>query len=326
MILRYERLQRFPTVFKSVTGLQVAQFDELVTDILPRFRSAEYTRHDRPDRTRAIGGGPQFDLAPRNQLLLTVIWLRLYPIHEVLAYLFGVSDSTVSRTISRVVPLLEASGKDTMRLPDPGRKRRRSLDALLAETPELVVVIDTFEQRVQRHQDRKVADEHYSGKKKQHTLKTQVAVDEETGQIVDIAESRLGPTADIKVLEESNLLSQLPEGVGAIGDLAYVGIDKLHPEGLAAAPRKKPRGQERPPEDIEYNRAFSKRRIVVEHSIGRMRRYQSITQMDRNHRQQHTPRVRSVAGLVNRQRAWATASSLNWGRGTPSSLTIANVN
>jgi len=307
MIVRYERLQRYPTVFKSMTGLRVAQFDEVVTDILPRFRAAEYTRHDRPDRKRAVGGGPSFDLDPRNQILLTVIWLRLYPIHEVLAYLFGVSDTTVGRAIARVLPLLEASGKDTMRMPDPGKKRRRSLDALLTDTPELVVVIDTFEQPVQRHQDRKVADEYYSGKKKRHTLKTQVAVDEETGQIVDIAESVRGPKADIKVVEESGLLSRLPEGVGAIGDLAYVGLDKLHPTGLGAAPRKKPRGQERPPEDVEYNRAFSKRRIVVEHSIGRMRRYQSITQMDRNHRQQHTPRVRAVAGLVNRQRAWAAA-------------------
>ena len=307
MILRYERLQRFPSVFKAMTGLTVVQFDALTTDVLPRFHAAELARLSRPNRQRAIGGGPGFDLDLRNQLLLTVIWLRLSPIHEVLAYLFGVSDTTVSRVIARVLPLLEASGRDTMRMPDPGRKRRRSLDALLADTPGLAVVIDSFEQRVQRHQDRKAADEYYSGKKKQHTLKSQVAVDEETGQIVDVAESVRGPTADINLLEESHLLEQLPEGVGAIGDLAYVGIEKLHPRGLGAAPRRKPRGKERPEEDICYNRAFAKRRIVVEHSIGRMRRYQSLTQMDRNHRQQHTARVRAVAGLVNRQRAWIAA-------------------
>jgi hypothetical protein len=227
-----------------------AQFDDLVSDVRPRLLAAEQGRLSRPTRTRAIGAGHPFELDPRNQLLLTVIWLRLYPIHEVLAYLFGVSDSTVSRAIARVLPLLEASGKDTMRMPDPGRKRRRSLDALLADTPELVVVIDTFEQRVQRHPDRTVADEHSSGKNKQHTLKSQVAVDEETGQIVDIAESVMGPKADIKALEESDLLKRLPAGVGAIGDLAYVGIAKLHPQGLGAAPRKKPRGKDRPPEDV----------------------------------------------------------------------------
>ena len=106
---------------------------------------------------------------------------------------------------------------------------------------------------------------------------------------------------DIKVLEESGLLPRLPAGVGSLGDLAYVGIDKLHPEGLGASPRRKPRGKDRPPEDIAYNRAFSRRRIVVEHSIGRMRRYQSLSQTDRNHRQHHSARVRAVAGLVNRR-------------------------
>jgi len=144
MILRYERLHRFPTVFKSMTGLQVAQFDALAADVLPRFHAADFARLNRPNRKRAVGGGPGFDLEPHNQLLLTVIWLRLYPIHEVLAYLFGVSDTTVGRAIGRVLPLLEASGQDTMRMPDPGRKRRRSLDALLTETPDLVVVIDTL--------------------------------------------------------------------------------------------------------------------------------------------------------------------------------------
>jgi hypothetical protein len=302
MILRYERLHRFPRVFKSMTGLHVAQFDPLLADILPRFHAAEFARLSRPNRKRAVGAGHPFALDPRNQLLLTVIWLRLYPTQEVLAYLFGVSDTAVGHVIRRVLPLLEASGQDTMRLPDPGRKQRRSLDALLADTPELAVVIDTFEQPVQRHKDRPVADRYYSGKKKRHTLKSQVAVDEHTGQIVDVAESAPGPTADITLLETSGLLDRLPAGVGALGDLAYVGLDKLHPGGLGAAPRRKPRGKDRPPEDVCYNRAFARRRIVVEHSIGRMRRYQAMTQVDRHHRQQHTARTRAVAGLVNRQR------------------------
>jgi hypothetical protein len=189
----------------------------------------------------------------------------------------------------------------TMRMPDPGRKRRRKLDDLLQDTPQLAVVIDTFEQRVQRPRDRAEADQFYSGKKKQHTLKSQVAVDEESGRVVDIGDSALGPEADLTVLEESQLLARLPEGVGGIGDSAYQGIAKLHPDGLGASPRKKPRGKPRPPEDKAYNSAFASRRIIVENTIGRMRRYQSITQTDRNHRQLHTPRVVAIAGLVNRQ-------------------------
>lgn len=284
-----------------MTGLRVKEFDELAVEVLPRYGEAEIERLSRPNRQRAIGGGHPFELDARDHVLLTVVWLRVYPTHAVVGYLFGLSDISVGRTIKRVLPILEVAGRDTMRMPDPGKKRRRNLDELLKDTPELVVVIDSFEQRVQRPKDKNEADSYYSGKKKQHTLKSQVAVDEHTGRIVDTSPSVRGPTADLKLLEQSGLLERLPEGVGGIGDLAYVGIEKLHPHGLAASPRRKPRGQPRPPEDVLYNTAFSQRRIIVENTIGRMRRYQSITQTDRNHRQFHAARVTAIAGLVNRQ-------------------------
>jgi hypothetical protein len=301
MILRYIYLRSQPAIFKAMTGLYVHEFDELLQDVQPRLAAAELKRLSRPSRKRAIGAGHPFDLSQPDQLLLTVVWLRRYPTREVLGYLFGVGEWTASRSIERVLPLLEASGRDSMRMPDPGKKRRRQLDELLAETPDLIVLIDTFEQRVQRHRDRKTADEHYSGKKKQNTLKSQIVVNEETGEISDIADSVPGPQSDIKTLEESGVMSRLREGVGAGGDLAYIGIDKLHRQGLGVTPRRKPRGKERPPEDSAFNRAFSRRRIVVEHTIGRIRRYEAVTQTDRDHRKHHSARVRAVAGLVNRQ-------------------------
>jgi hypothetical protein len=301
-MLRYGQLSRQPKVFKHLTGLAVTEFDDLVQDVLPTLGQAEQRRLSQRPRQRALGAGRHFELSGRDQVLLTVVWLRQYPIHEVLAYLFGVSDSTVSRVISRVLPLLEQAGRDTMRLPDPGKKHRRTLEALLADLPEVVVIIDSFEQRVQRPRDRQAADALYSGKKKQHTLKSQLAVDEE-GYIVDVAESVRGPTADLTLLEQSGLLERLSPDVGGIGDLAYIGIDKLHPEGWGAAPRRKPRGRPRPAEDVAYTTAFSRRRIVVEHSIGRVRRFQALSQADRNHRRGHTARVCAVSGLVNRRRA-----------------------
>jgi len=301
MILRYPLLGAAPAVFRSMTGLTVEAFGDLLEDLRPRLAEADRARLSRPDRQRAIGAGHPFELTPRDQLLLTVVWLRQYPTRDVLAYLFGVSKPTVTRTLARLIPLLEAAGRDTMRMPDPGRGRRKPLDVLLRETPELAVIIDTFEQRVQRPRRASEADAHYSGKKKQHTLKVQVAVDEQTGRIVDVADSVPGPTADITLLEGSGLLDRLPAGVGALGDLAYVGIEKLHPAGLGATPRRKPRGRPRPPEDGTSNYVFSRRRVLVEHGIGRLRRFQALTQTDRHHRRGHAARVRAVAGLVNRQ-------------------------
>jgi hypothetical protein len=322
MIARYHNLQRYPSVFQSLTGLRIGEFDQLMKDVTPLYAEAELARHSLTwqghSRKRAVGGGPHFTLGTRDQLLLTVVWLRQYPTNEVLGFLFGVSDSTVSRWVNRWLFVLAKVGKDQMRMPDPGRKHRRTLDDLLREIPELGVVIDTFEQGVQRPKSkrgnpkgREEADKWYSGKKKRHTVKSQLGVDRNSGAIVDVGDSVPGPTNDLALLKQSKLMDRLPGGVSGEGDLAYVGIATLHPYKLGFTPRRKPRGadkhrprgtdKERPPEDIAYNTAFAKSRIVVEHTILRMRRYQCLWQIDRHHRKGHTERVAAVAGLVNRQ-------------------------
>lgn len=300
MIFRREHLGQHPAVFRSLTGLTVEAFDEMLPERAAAASTGRRRRLDRPGRRRAPGGGDHFDLGVADQFLLTVVWLRPYPTQECLGYLFGVSDSSALRAVRRCLPVLEAAGKDSMRLPDPGRGRRRDLPALLRDTPGLAVIVDTFEQRTHRPGRRQRA--YYSGKKKAHTLRSQVAVDED-GKIVDVGASRPGPWADLKVFRRSGLAGRLARaGVGALGDLAYVGIDGLVKRLRGATPRRKPRGRERPEEDRRYNRAFARRRIKVEHAIGRLRRYQALSAVNRHGRRGHEARVRAVAGLVNRMR------------------------
>lgn len=300
MIARLDHLRTHPTVFRALTGLTVAACDTLAEELVSVLEAARRAALDRPDRQRAVGGGDTFDLTTADHLLLTVLWLRQYPTNEVLGFLFGVSDSTASltRTRTRVLPHLERAGRDTMRMPDPGSGRRKTLSKLLADTPGLAVGIDSFEQRTHRPKRRQEA--YYSGKTKAQTLKSQVAVDEESGRVVDVSGSAAGPTPDIKLLRRSRVLGKLPRGVGAIGGSGDVGMGAVRKRVPTAVPRKKPRGKERPPEDRRYDRAFSRRRIVVEHAIGRMRRFQAITQVNRHGRTGHATRVRAIAGLVNR--------------------------
>ncbi len=304
MILRYTYLHRRPALFKAMTGLLLAEFNDLAWALLPQIAEAPGAHPRQQKRRRAVGGGHPYALCSRDQLLLTVVWLRQYPTYEALGYFFGVSDTTAGRAITRVLPLLEQAGKDTMRLPDPGRKHRQSAEQMLVVTPELAlppeldVVVDSFEQRVQRPQERTDADTYYSGKKKMHTLKSQVAVDGQSGEIVDIPDSVRGPTADLTLLKGSGLLKRLPPDCSVGADLGYPGLSALHATGHI--PRRKPRGKPRPPADILYNTAFSRKRIIVEHTSGRLRRYAALSQTDRHHRRLPTARVRAVADLVNR--------------------------
>lgn len=108
-VLSYEELRGSPRAFRAVVGMKVADFDALAVALAPRMTALSRERVARPGRKRAPGGGHPFELSASDQILLAVVRLRHSLIYEVLAYLFGVSKSTVVRTLERVVPLLVAA-------------------------------------------------------------------------------------------------------------------------------------------------------------------------------------------------------------------------
>jgi hypothetical protein len=291
----YESLSQHPTGFQKCSGLTVPRFDQRVEEGLPLDLESEAHRLSRAERQRARGAGHPCEREARDQLLLTVSWWRLYPMHEVLADRFGVSDSTVSGRLERVLAVLEASGGDRMRLPDPGRKGRRQRSDLLQDIPELTGMVDSFEQRVPPPPKDERPD---SGQKKPPTRKSQLALDRDRGRMVAVAARVPGPSAESRLLQESRLLERCPEAVGVGGDLADLNRSKLRRDGLA--PRRQPRGRDRRSEAVVYQRALAQFRMILQPTIGQLRRFQRLSATDRNHRRQHPARVAAVAGLVNR--------------------------
>ena len=84
MILRREHLGNHPTVFRALTGLTVAAFDQLLPELGAAFAAARRRRRARPGRQRAVGGGDDFDLGVADPFLLTIVWRRHYPTQECL--------------------------------------------------------------------------------------------------------------------------------------------------------------------------------------------------------------------------------------------------
>src|SRR5437870_405709 len=107
MIRRYEHLRQYPNVFLKMTGLPVAEYEAWRGDVPALYRQAEQERLARPNRQGEPGGGREATLGEGDQILLSVVWLRQYPVHEVLAYLFGMSSPAVSRYLAHVLPVLE---------------------------------------------------------------------------------------------------------------------------------------------------------------------------------------------------------------------------
>jgi hypothetical protein len=301
MILQYETLHQRPEIFQKLTSLRVSEFDSLWQQLAPRLAEAHDLRLRRTQRQRAPGGGRHSTLDQRDQLLLTLVWLRHYLTYDVLGFLFGVSRVAVERYFVDVLPVLQQAGYDTLRYTPPSRKKRRSLAQLLDEIPELAVIVDSFEQRV--HRPTSAADRQlwYSGKQRQHTVKTQVLVEAETGRLVDVAPAAPGSTCDLALMRQTQPWHRLPPGVALLGDQAYRTLNRHYP--LSFCPRRKPIRRPRSPDDILYNRAFAQRRIVVENTICRMRRFACLTQTDRHHRRRLDQRRLAVALLVNHQLA-----------------------
>lgn len=299
MIFKYKTLSRNPTIFRAVTGLKPGEFDEYVEPLVIKVAAEERKRLERDDRCRAVGGGRSHELDWREQFLLTLVWLRLYPTYEVLGYFFGVSDTSAHRIVQRCLPWLAALGRTQIQRSQAhaGRKRGYSLEAIFDQVPGLAVIVDTFEQAIERPSTPQAADQYYSGKKKSHTLKSQITVDAYTGEVLDVAESQSGRNQDKGIFNRSGTPDRLPPDTAFMGDLGYPGLAKELP--LAAIPRKKPRQKPRPEEDIRFNTLFARLRIVVEHTIAMLRRFQALTRRDRHHRRYHTQRVVAVSGLVN---------------------------
>ncbi len=207
-----------------------------------------------------------------------MVWLRHYVTQEALGYFFGVSDSTAKRAIERVLPVLKRRGRDTMRQPPPSRRQRYGVAEALHAYPEVADlddqtrVVDSYEQRVQRPTDRREADRHYAGKKKAHTVKTQVVVELGSGDVREVAAGVRGPVSDPTLLRQSGALARGEPDDPFMGDQAYRSANWGQTGGArVVTPRRKPRGKERPPEDRAFNRAFARARIVAEHSIRDLR-------------------------------------------------------
>ena len=105
-----------------------------------------------------------------------------------------------------------------------------------------------------------------------------------------VSKSHHGSRHDKKVYDRARVLS--PPGTIRAGDTAYIGTS-------VKTPHKKPKGKKLTDEQKRYNKAFSSRRVVAEHAIGRMKRYQILAQRFRNPRRTHTLILKNIAGLAN---------------------------
>jgi hypothetical protein len=306
-MLSYEALCRHPAAFPSLTGMTRPEFD----DLLSRFRQAEAdlraksetTRRGGKPRERAAGAGHPYSHAAADRLLMALMWLRVYPTYEVLGFFFALHKRNAQLNVTAALGVLDALSDFPSDRPGPDRKKARSAAEVMAAFPAVRVIIDAKEQRVNKPQGEEAQRPYYSGKKKAHTIKTQVVVDTR-GRIEAVSESVPGSTHDLTLLVGSGVMEGLGEGEAAMTDKGYVGLGKHYPDVPLVIPYKKPRGGELSEEQRGHNREVSRHRIVVEHTMAQLNRFTVLRQVFRGKkRDRHGKVTRVVAKVVNRRLA-----------------------
>lgn len=299
MKISYQHLRRKPRVFKSFFGVTVTEFDELYTKVLPVWAAKEQERLNNRSRQRAIGGGRNYELPLRERLLMTLLWLRLYLNTDVLGFLFEVDGSTVSRNVRNLLPTLQALGEATLGwATPPQRGQTQNLAQARAAHPDLFAIVDATEQSVRRSSDNQTQRKHYSGKKKRHTRKTQIIVNEH-GEIRDVSASTPGSVHDLEHFRQSGATDRIPQDIGVIGDAGYQGLHDELPEHSVGTAHKAKRHHPLTQAEKDINREFSQMRIIVENTLGELKHFKVLAERFRHDIELYDPAFRAVVALVN---------------------------
>lgn len=157
-------------------------------------------------------------------------------------------------------------------------------------------MLDGVERPTIRSQRDKTQRKHYSGKKKRHVRKNLIVVDAQK-RILILTPSKHGKVHDKRLADKVLLARGIPTSVSVLADTGFQGFQHLHTNTLI--PKKKPRGGTLTDDEKAMNRLISSVRIGVEHAIGGMKRFRSVSEIYRNKNGFDDQLVNAAAGLWN---------------------------
>ena len=95
-------------------------------------------------------------------------------------------------------------------------------------------------------------------------------------------------------------MQKIPKQATFIADLGYLGIKKESLDRKIYLPYKKNKGQkELSIEQRKFNRALSKERVIIEHVIGRIKKFRICSDVYRGKEDNYNIIFRNIAALVN---------------------------
>jgi len=287
-------------------------------------------------RQRDYGGGRKARLSTHEEkLLFILVYFKTYPLQEVLAFHFDISQGqacqwihvlsevlllalkelghTPERDPQKVKELLESYIAESGKCSDSETNETNETETnetdnneLKSETLTEKYAIDGTERRRQRPKDKEEQKLFYSGKKKTHTVKNNVIVTLANRKVEYLGDTWEGKKHDKTICDTEG--HEFPEGTILYKDTGFQGYE---PSGVHTfQPKKKPRGGELSIEEKEQNTLISKIRIIVEHAICGIKRCRIVKDVFRNTKDKFDDLVMEIAcGLHNFRTAYRTGNT-----------------
>ena len=135
---------------------------------------------------------------------------------------------------------------------------------------------------------------YYSGKKKRHTIKTQIVIDKNSKNILAIVHKKRR-RHDFYLFKSSKL--KFHTETRAVVDSGYQGLQKLHTS--THIPKKRNKNKHLTNVNKARNRAISKERVLGENIISILKRFRIIANKYRNRRKHFGLRFFLISAIYN---------------------------
>ncbi len=127
--------------------------------------------------------------------------VKVYPLQEVMAFLFETSQGRVHEWIHTLSIVLHMALGEAHALPERDPK---NLEQTLALCLSVDFIIDGTERHIQRPHDAIAQQEKYSGKKKAHTVKNNRIIDLEERLVRSLSQTFAGRIHDKRICDEED--------------------------------------------------------------------------------------------------------------------------
>ena len=206
-MLTYATLQDRPREFLAATGLTHDEFAR----VLPAFAAVYAVRYP-PDKTwegkvrqRQSGGGAKGVLSQMaDKLLFILVYQKTHPLQTMHGLQFDLSQPQTHYWMHRLLPVLRCALAALDMAPERDASRVATSPLMLEGAP--AGALDGTERRRQRPTEAAQQTAHYSGKKKAHTDKNMLLINEYTSKVVSLSPTVAGKTHDKKAADEADLV------------------------------------------------------------------------------------------------------------------------